>query len=42
MAKQLRGCRAIHAKFGTGRFLDTLRYVFKILDGLDPEFKISD
>jgi hypothetical protein len=42
MAKQLRGVRAAHTKFGTGRPLDMFRYVFKILDGLDPEFKISN
>jgi hypothetical protein len=41
MAKHLRGFRAIHAKFGAGRPLDTFRYVFKILDGTDPEFRIS-
>ena len=41
MAKHLRGMRAIHAKFGTGRPLAMFRYAFKILDGVDPEFRIS-
>ena len=35
LAKQLRGMRAVHAKFGTGRFLDALRSTVSYIDGLD-------